>query len=101
MLHVETTLTGVSFKFNGTLDDLHDARDYQRENGDENTFIEVLFEYYLCNGWQVISPEAIGALTDGLIITDGTSVFWDSGYQVVSTVDNLLKGQTVTWQICH
>lgn len=101
MLHVETTLTGVLFTFDGTLDDLQDAKDYQNEYGDDRTFIDVLFEQYLCNGWHVVLPETIGALTDGLIITDGTSIFWDSAYQVVSTVDKLLNGQTVTWQICH
>jgi hypothetical protein len=101
MLHVETTLTGVLFTFDGTLDDLQDAKDYQSEHGDDSTFLDVLFEQYLCNGWQVILPESIGALTDGLIITDGTNIFWDSVYQVISTVDKLLNGQSVTWQSCH
>jgi len=75
----------------------------------ECTDLWEVFNHYLCNGWEFIPPELVGALTDGTIITqegeqddDGNytkigRVYWDSAYQVQSTLEELQAGRTVIW----
>jgi len=75
----------------------------------ECTDLGQVFEDYTCNEWEWIPPEVVGALTDGSIITqegeqddDGNytkigKVYWDSAYQVQSTLEELQKGNTVYW----
>lgn len=43
----------------------------------DTLFLEGL-ESYLCNGWDRILPEEVGALTDGILLSDD-AVFDDSG----------------------
>lgn len=69
-----------------------------------------ILEDHLCNEWEWVRPEEIGALTDGDILTDTAQrddqgelvsvgcVYWDSMYQVQSTVETLLRGETVVWE---
>lgn len=64
-------------------------------------------ENHLCNGWELIAPEEVGALTSGLIITDDCTrddqgvllkvgtVYWDSNYQVTDALEELQLGRSV------
>lgn len=48
-------------------------REWMADCGSEDTqnqWFPDLIEYQLCNGWEWISPEECGALTDALIVTD-------------------------------
>ncbi len=74
-----------------------------RESGDhvvEGSFL-TLIGWQLCNGWEAIQPEEVGALTDGLIITDAAvrdddgvlssvgRVYWQEDYAVTDPIDEL------------
>lgn len=75
----------------------------------ECTDLGQVFEYYTCNEWEWLQPEQVGALTDGSIISNDTQynddceligvgkVYWDSAYQIESTLEELQKGNTVYW----
>ncbi len=66
-----------------------------------------LLEDFLCNGWGIISPEDIGALTDAPIITneidrddDGHIIhlgdtWWFPNYQIENEIELLLNGKVV------
>jgi len=66
----------------------------------ESIFLD-LIEYQLGNGWSVVNPEDVGALTDGLLLSPDAeyndhgelvavdTVYWDSNYQVESLLDEL------------
>lgn len=66
-------------------------------------------ESNLCNGWRIIRPEEVGALTDGTIITDDWRendhgdlihvgmVYWDENYETQSTLETLQRGVSVSW----
>lgn len=67
------------------------------------------FESALCNGWEWIAPEEIGALTSGEIITDDSSrddhgkliaigrVYWNAEYECLDTLADLQAGHAVSW----
>jgi hypothetical protein len=62
-----------------------------------------LLEHQLCNGWEIIAPEEVGALTDGLLLSDdvqrdddGTlthvgDVYWNSNYQIRAAAADLFE----------
>lgn len=66
-------------------------------------------EVQTCNGWDWIAPEEVGALTCGKIITDDSErddngnlvkvgrVYWNSAYEVESTLEELQAGRSVYW----
>lgn len=68
-----------------------------------------LIEYQLGNGWEYVQPEEVGALTDGVLLTNDSQrddhgkllkigrVFWDSNYQVRSAVRDLLEDGVTTF----
>ena len=69
-----------------------------------------LLEYQLCNGWEVVSPEECGAMTDALIISDDVErdedgkiirfgrVYSDINYyQLESTSERLMRLDFVEW----
>lgn len=89
---------------------LPDGREWLTEQADEkgdqyldsdDAFHEIL-ERHLCNGWEMIRPEEIAALTDGTILSkdvgrddDGKlthlgAVYWHERYQVESPCRVLL-----------
>lgn len=55
-----------------------------------------LLEYHLCNGYSIVPPENVGALTASLIIADGlveedtaTKFWWYPQYEGVSYIHNI------------
>ncbi len=72
--------------------------------------LEDALEYHLCNGWSMIQPEEIGALTDAPIIgidvqrdDQGKLIhvgraFWFPNYMVEDPLKTLLKKGTVVFQ---
>lgn len=74
------------------------------ENIDSDDFFRDLIEYQLCNGWEIIPPEDIGALTAATILSDeadrddsgtltrvGTVYSNIAFYQVWSAVEEMMK----------
>lgn len=71
--------------------------------------IEEALESNLCNGWQTIDPNDIGALTSGTIISDDCeyddngnlinagTVYWDNLYETRDSLEDLKKGHIVIW----
>lgn len=49
-------------------------------------------------GYNEIKPEDCGALTSAPLITDGKDVWGYMDYQVLSCLEELLAGKTITWQ---
>lgn len=47
------------------------AENEETEQNDQDLFIE-LIEYQLCNGYNLVQPEDVGALTSSLLIANGT-----------------------------
>lgn len=78
------------------------------KNIGSNDFFYDLVEWQVCNGWDFVQPEEVGALTSSLILSENTErddqnglvqvgrVFWFPNYQVESEVETLLeKGKVV------
>src|SRR5688500_16695805 len=83
--------------------------DYDKVSTDEDCFIE-LIEDKLCNGYSLVNPEDIGALTSSLLIADGvldnetteeearnTNVWYYNWYAVRSYLDDLKTQGYVIW----
>lgn len=63
----------------------------------EDMFVHLL-EYQICNGWELVPPEDVGALTASLIISEEVErdkdgdmtccgkVYWFPEYQIVSEI---------------
>lgn len=76
---------------------------------DDSQVLWELMEYQLCNGWTIVRPEEIGAITDcDIIITDDIEfsddgwsvtavgrVYWDAGYATESPIKRLRAGRLV------
>lgn len=71
----------------------------------DNYFLD-LCEWQLCNGWELIRPEEVGALTDSLIFSETAvrddwgelksigAVYWFPDYQILAPAKELLtKGR--------
>jgi hypothetical protein len=76
---------------------------------DERVFID-LIEYQLCNGYHLVNPENIGALTSSLLISDGildeetteeeandTNVWYYNYYAIRSYIADLMEQGYVIW----
>ncbi len=73
---------------------------------DEEIFLE-LIESALCNGYHIVQPEMIGALTSSLILSDdiiddetpedaNVNVWWFPMYAIKSYIDDfILTGETI------
>lgn len=85
------------------------AENEETEQNDESLFIE-LIEYQLCNGYNLVAPENIGALTSSLLIADGTldeetteeearntNVWHYNYYAIRSYLDDLKEQGYVVW----
>jgi len=81
-------------------------------NSDEFTYpdFEEMIEWQLCNGWEFIWPEEIGALTDAPILSDAAErddkgvltsvgrVYWYPQYQVHNPVEELDRRVSIYFQ---
>jgi len=77
--------------------------------GDDRAIIELL-EYQLCNGYDIIYPEEIGALTSALIIGEGIEfddeenliradkIWWLENYALILVWEELKAGRKVVFQ---
>lgn len=83
--------------------------EYDKVNTDEFCFIE-LIEYQLCNGYSLVNPETVGALTSSLLLADGTlddetteeearntNVWYYNWYAVKTYLDDLKEQGYVIW----
>jgi hypothetical protein len=80
-----------------------------RKLPEEEAMYTLLEDHMANSSWEWLAPEEVGALTSALILThdaerddDGKlkrvgRVYWDSDYQVQSTVEELAKSGRVTW----
>jgi len=58
-----------------------------------------LMEDFFTNGWEMIRPEDIGALTDGELMSDQDgNVYWHERYQIEDMVEMLMNGEKVNLQ---
>lgn len=46
--------------------------------------------------FEVVDNGEVSVLTDGLIISDGKNLYWDSNYQIESFLTQLSTGGTIT-----
>ncbi len=85
------------------------AEQDEEKKTDEDIFID-LIEYHLCNGYSLVRPEHIGALTDSLLIADGIiddettdeqasniNVWYYNYYMVTSYLSDLKSLGYVIW----
>jgi hypothetical protein len=90
---VTLTITDTALRITADdVDEIVDARDMH----------EVL-EHDLCNGWEEIQPEEVGALTSGMLLSNDVerddsgnlvtigNVFWDSRYAVKDAREELIR----------
>src|SRR5208283_5888464 len=89
---------------------LRAGREFLREQRDgtgwklgTDAIFSELIEWHLCNGWEFVAPEEIGALTAAPILSDSAmrndkgeltaidKVFWFPNYQVESEIETLLE----------
>lgn len=80
---------------------------------DDDTLFAELIEDITAGCAEFIRPEEVGALTDGMLISDDCErndcgdlagigrIWWDNQYQVRSTVGELEKGNEVVWAAGH
>jgi hypothetical protein len=78
-------------------------------NIDSNDFMNEVFEHQLCNGWEWIRPEEIGALTDAPILSNTVKrdedgklvncdrVYWFPDYAVESPIRTLYNDGKVVF----
>lgn len=76
----------------------------------EEEAIHELLEDHLCNGWESVRPEEVGALTSATLLaydverddkgelTFAGSVYWDQNYQVRSTIRTLYEEGEIVWK---
>lgn len=58
-----------------------------------------LMEDFFTNGWEMVNPEDIGALTSGEIMSDQDgNVYWHERYQIEDMVEELMNGNKVNLQ---
>ena len=74
-----------------------------------NMGLDELFEYQLCNGWDFVSPEDFGALTEApilseeIIYTDEGEVervgvvYWFPDYMIIDIIEQLIKNGEVVF----
>ncbi len=71
---------------------------------------EMLEDHTANSDWEFVRPEEVGALTSGALLADRVerddngeitavgNVYWDSGYQQTSTVEELLTTGKAVWE---
>lgn len=83
-------------------DGIKEAQDYVNHgNTTDNAFIGMIDDH-LANGWRIVPPEEIGALTSALILVNESEIegtVWSNidFYQVRSELQDFAEGKSVTW----
>ena len=73
------------------------AMDARRHDvwGDARTFVELL-EHWIANGWRMVPPDEIGALTTGLILESPEGfIFYHENAKLETPAQELVEGRTV------
>jgi hypothetical protein len=73
------------------------AMDARRHDvwGDARTFVELL-EHWIANGWRMVPPDEIGALTTGLILESPEGfIFYHEDAKLQTPAQELVEGRTV------
>lgn len=72
--------------------------------------LRYLLEEHLCNGWSLVPPEEIGALTSAPIISDdftieddghgvvNGNVWWFPNYQITSEIEEIFSNEGAIFQ---
>ena len=96
-------------RFTLTATGKEEIRDVMRENVGDIAQFDALMEDHLCNGWEEVYPEEIGALTDATLISnvvvhDGNGdiierdyIYYDPLYAIRSTPERLRTMGVVFW----
>lgn len=77
-------------------------REFLTKCQDDEMFIWEFFEDELTNGFSLVAPEAIGALTEGTLISDnvindetesleGINIWWDTKYAIRGLGNEILE----------
>jgi hypothetical protein len=90
------------------------ARRLEGENNLDREDIQEAIDFndviQLCNGWSLVPPEEIGALTSGTILAEDIEynddgkivslkeVFWDDAYETRDALESLKQGKTVSFR---
>jgi len=89
--------------------DLAEFEGVRERLGIDAALVELL-EDHLCNGWELVRPEEVGALTSALLLSDEVDrddlgdirgvgcVYWDPDYAVCDEVESLREKQVVVFQ---
>lgn len=101
---VNLTKIGDKLKVELTPEGREELIDWELDRHSGEDLLLQLLEFHLCNGWDSINPEHIGALTDSLIISDeieyddrgeevveGGRVYWHPNYMVEDPIQTLLE----------
>ncbi len=104
--NLKITLTDEGTEY---LNDLDKDEEGKFKDTDDNIFLD-LIEYHICNGYTMVRPEQIGALTEANIISDGiideettkeefenTKFWYFNEYMIISELQSLLNAGYVTF----
>ena len=75
---------------------------FLRRNQDDAAFLAQFYESELCNGYSLVNPADVGALTDAVMLSDciidddtpeidGGKLWWHSNYQLQGLGDTIVK----------
>ena len=91
---------------------VEEASEMKQNGRTGDTDFLYLIDDHISNGWQLVSPEDVGAMTDALIITNDIEMddhghithvgdLWSNfnHHQVIAEVDEFSEGLPVTWRI--
>jgi hypothetical protein len=109
MIKAQTDGGYVDFSFNGNGDlvmtptesGIQKAKEYVDRGDRSDTAFLAMIEDHLANGWRIVEPEEIGALTSALIITnDANDDVWTNirFYQIRSELEDFAFGNPVVWE---
>lgn len=109
--YVDFSFAGSNLVITPTTEGVEYAREHVASGDTSDNAFMTMIEDQLANGWKIVSPEEIGALTSALIITndyqkDDHGTLTDIGdawsniafYQVRSELQDFAEGKSVTWE---
>lgn len=90
-------------------DNLREEAERFRGMAEMDAMHELLEDHTVNSEWEFVQPEDVGALTSGALLADFVAtddygkvtavgnMYWDSAYQVESTVEKLITTGKATW----